>query len=1451
MAGVFRPLLEVLFALEPAPSPERVLRAAWWCFRANQWQLAYDLLAQLHFDEKGEWVNASVDAEKLLLDLALADHNVLLALRQLRLLATIDPGNRTSHLLRLADQEGHRSSFVASYEEIRWQEEIRGQYSRAVQVRTTELSSPQRGYHEAVRILEALVKEDPQNESVLSALSQFYIEGSRRDDALGLWERAAEHAKGNAAPLLERYAELLLAQRKHKEFVEVQMRIITEEADVKRRRDSFSRMLERLLWADVVQSNTLPDDELKKRLDLILNVLQERSRREPFEGFWHEALAAVYDKQGDAAKAFAEMKQAYYTAPETPYSLDQLRGAALKVGDKKSAIYFQKQIAASAAPKDEAAEWRQLVTLLEQDFRMVEADQVRRRMEARFSQDPAALDELARYYSETGQDDAARRVQEQLARVRSWDARNLLRLALQQRRIGNDKAAGRTLVQLLTGSQPPTSAANLPPERQPWPMLDERKPQAFAPSALLTALDNTPGLEQKERDRLRGFLSLPRNEFVDVPEDAAHVRLRAVEELAKLKAEEGGMKNEAGIGLLSANEQAWMLYYSGDGAGFRALLRERFANTDSLEARFLFAWLNVKAQGMGDLIAWARDAKASEAKRALRKGTLQAVLNMLADDSSFEYPEGDIQVLGAAMLFSNEEIFDIARKLSSRQRHDLAMTLTAAAQRNGPTLAVVYSLYLAQFAEAAGRPDLEKKYLRQAWERPLEAGMASASDAFAQSTAKLYRLAETPEERERLLRESWARLQQLPPSGLGALREARLLGLAGAQGACEERLADFFGNEFLTAHKFIEPLLGGKLPPGMPSPGPRIDEQNHLRTYWEDLRDSSNILQEDGLAPVLLAVDRAIMERHGGVPLGPKSNYDFSAWRNHMLKRQLRFTNYPQRLRILRQFLEADDSVETLIELGAYLEGQGRMRDCVEIYRRLPERAFANVEYCEQFLRVCESSWECNVAIPYIERLFGAEPQFRPLNLPENLLEEKHALFLSRLHDVVRLQLGAFRAKPNVRTLPGREPAEVPYLRELGLLLERTGDKPGALNAWEELCKVWPQDEEAGLHRSRLLLEQGNKTRALDAVRAVDMANLYNEPVREAVELRVQLAADAGHWDEVREVMNTVCGGTKLSATPHTGTVINLAEILAKHQHTAEAQGLLLRAERAVKDPNDRFRLRLEQIKLLAREPAWLPTDVARIASLTRLETNDQDSLQSWLDFLKQESAGPRARSWIEALASGPGGPVASLGLCAFAAQLDERRASLIPQAWLKSDGHGTPAQRLAAEELLRHQKAAWAHAVAISGRGRALRDSPTMVRVLHSLGNRHALDELFAALVRERSPGGNDVVGYCDALADTGRADLAMALCETAVKQQRGICASHMPLVHRYARLLIDQRRFEQAETLMMEEDDALSVETASLLVDLYRSWNKLDRLPQELAKFHLPDGMQAETEFLAKSVK
>ncbi|QIF01759.1 tetratricopeptide repeat protein [Roseimicrobium sp. ORNL1] len=1475
-------MLQPLLAAPADMTPERKFRAAWWAFRADYTQLAYDLIGLVHFNARHQWIPAPVEVEKLLLDLATTDKNTTLAIQQLRLLSTLDASNRTSYLLRLAEQEGNRPAFTdtrqltpprdpdVTFANLASFLETRSHVSVLRSNRTSLDGNNPRGPAEAIRILESLAREEPRNEAVLSSLSQYYLESGRRDDAMSLWKKAARDSRAGSAPLLERYAEILIAQRQHKEYVETQMQLLDGEADVKRRRDLFSRALERLLWADVVQGS-LPDTEITKRLDLLLTALEERSRRAPFDGFWHEALASVYEKQGDALKAFAEMKQAYYAAPDTPFSLEQLRTAAMNAGDLRNAIYFQKQIAATAPQSRETAEWRELVSLLEQDFRMVEADQARRRLELHSLQDPASLEELAQHYEESGQNEAARRVHEQLARVRAWDVKNLLRLALQQKDMGDNAAAEQTLLQLLRNSKPPTASAAVQVERLPWPLLDERRAQSIVPIALLNSLDNAPGLDQAERDRLRTFLGLPRGEFALIPDDAAQVRLRAVEELMRLRHE---MRPEAttadllrGTEGMAEIEVAWALRYAEAGEAFRGLVHGRLGSAKTLEAQFLLVWLSIRSHGMKDALGWAAFPKGTEAERKQRRGVLQAVCHMLAEDNSFTFPVEAARLMGESRLYSNAELIDVARKLESRQRYEPSYTLrTLAMENESPAYLGMSHSNLSQVAELMGRPDLQYTHLLEAWRTPINANdQPRAMDLFVNSATQLIRLAPTTQERDRILKESWQRLHELPPSAFGALREIRLLGLAGAEDAAGAKLQDYLANGFLCQRPFAEPLMG-RPPPGTVMPGPRIDEVNHMRSYWDDAREWGDLLKQDGLSGPVRHADQVMYQRLGGIAIGPKSNYEYSAWRNQVLLRQLRSASHLERVRLVREYLEADDSVEALLELGTFLEVNGLPRVCIEVFRRLPERSPQNLEYCEQLLRACESSWECAAGIPYIEKLFAADLQSRPLNLPENFLEAKHAKFLARLQDTLHLKLQAFRDVITVKAPGPREPAQVPYLKELANLLERRGDIPGALAAWEELAELWPQEVEAHLHRALLLVKQGNKTRALDAVRKVDLNNLYSDAARETLELRAELVAEAGLWDEMRELMNLVTRGPgsgpggadvgmvarmRLQPTQalHTGSVLSLSRVLADHKRTVEAQSLLLRAERAIKEPAERFRLRLEQLKLEAASPDWDPVrQSTRVTALLRMDTPDELVLRDWVRFMMKEADGPRAASWISAITAMPPSTTASLALATLAPRLEEHQVPRIAQPWRdKADIVAAVSQKLAVETLLKQKRPTWALAVASTGD--SLRDAPIFSAVYQGLGDKHALQEFFAKLIRMTYPGGNDTIGHVEALDGCGRTDLALSLAATALDRTRSRGESHPELVLVYAGLLTRQRQFEQAETLLLKEHEGMGEELAEALATLYREWNKLDRLPAELAKFQLPDGLLQETLFLGRT--
>ena len=1423
------PALKELAASITPTTPERTLRAAWWCFRTEQVEEAYALLQRLRFDENGMLRPNSLEIEKLLLDIALTDKNRMLALRQLRLLSNLDPANRAAYQRRLSEQ----------YLEMAADPPPRNDHERTVSFWFRS---------QATKILEGLLKEDPQNESVISALAQCYTVDGKRKEALALWEKASQSMKGNASPLLERYAEALIAQRKFKEFMEVQLKLLESETDVKRRRELFERALQRMISADTFQGD-LPDDEKQKRLEMVAVPLKDRTRRYPFDGFWHEALAGVYEKADDATKAFAEMKQAYYTSPDTPFSLDQLRAAALKVGDLKSAIYFQKQVAASAAAKEEAGEWRQLVQLLEQDFRMNEADQARRRLEARFSQDPIALDELAKYYGETGQDDASRRVHEQIARVRGWDGKALLQLAITQKRLGDAKAAEKTLRQLLAAVRSVPLPENTASEKWPWPLWDDHKSNTAASTSLLMALENCPGLEQLERERVRTFLSMPRAEFAEIPEESLPLRLRAIEELAKML--------PAHMPVLPLEiERIWADYYAGRGPELIAAITPRLADTDTLEAKFLFVWMGLKSHRTADVLAWVKQKDLPEQRRRLRKGLVQAVTNVFADDEAFVFTKSDVEALGASGLFSNTELIDVARKLDIHRHHDLALVLGEAAKRNAPSLEAMYALFLSNIAESAGRVDEQRRYLMEVWRTPLIGSKASTYDPFLQSFTKLYRLAKTAEERDQLLRESWSRLQALPSSAQGTLREARLLGLSGATDASADRLAQFFSAEFISSRNFADPLIG-RMEPGAVPLGSRVDDQNMLHSYWEETREWGMMLQQDGMTAALTQVDAAITQRNGGLALGMKGNRDFGAWQNQSLIRQLRPLNFPERIRVIRQLLTTDDSVEFLMEIGSFLESQGLTRESVEVYQRLPGRAPSNAEYCECFTRSCENSWDFLAALPYLEKLFdpATDPVQKPLTLNFEVLREKHAHFLAQLHDEPKLRALAFRGPPS-KIQQGRVPEAVPYLKELALMQESQGDKAGALASLEQIHTLFKDEHEAAYRRAVILSEQGNKPRALEALRTIPLTTAWRDATRLALPLHAKLAAEAGLWDEVRELMNAVTGVTGKNGVVSTLQVngaITLSNVLAQNQRQVEAQNLLIRAERSAREGNDRFRLRMEQLKLASAEASWNPTqERAKITSLLRTELTDHDALKTFVDWLIHESEGPRAKEWISELRlQSPMNANAALGLCAFSKALDSKDLPLMSAVWAKTKDTLHTAQTLSVETLLTQGKPQWAYAMALEGENQGIKESPLMVKILAAMKDRHGINELFAKVVRLSFPGGGQSVQMAEVFAEVGRKDLAEELYALALEQVRSTATNYPKLIESYTLYLISERRFEQAETLLLKENAGLTTGLAKMLVDLYQGWGRMGQIDRELEKFHLPIGVLSEARYLATSKK
>ena len=195
---------------------------------------------------------------------------------------------------------------------------------------------------------------------------------------------------------------------------------------------------------------------------------------------------------------------------------------------------------------------------------------------------------------------------EQIVQVRPWDARARLRLALKCLRFADITEAETHLQQILSMPAKSTGAVRTG-ARAPLPLTDARVSRSKTPTSdIASLLDFAPGFEREDLDKLRGFLSQPRPEFGELPEDPALVRLRAVEELTQLRRRKGGAALQAWIrqwstGKVDEVERLWALYYAGEGDAFRKRLRVALmADANGIEGQFCLIWLTLRSHGMKD-----------------------------------------------------------------------------------------------------------------------------------------------------------------------------------------------------------------------------------------------------------------------------------------------------------------------------------------------------------------------------------------------------------------------------------------------------------------------------------------------------------------------------------------------------------------------------------------------------------------------------------------------------------------------------------------------------------------------------------------------------------------------------------------------------------------------------------------------------------------------------------
>ncbi len=351
------------------------------------------------------------------------------------------------------------------------------------------------------------------------------------------------------------------------------------------------------------------------------------------------------------------------------------------------------------------------------------------------------------------------------------------------------------------------------------------------------------------------------------------------------------------------------------------------------------------------------------------------------------------------------------------------------------------------------------------------------------------------------------------------------------------------------------------------------------------------------------------------------------------------------------------------------------------------------------------------------------------------------------------------------------------------------------------------------------------------------------------LKLRADLVAEAGGWDEFRELMAVAVERKSLEA------IIHLAGLLRTHDRATEA---LTQGERRVQDDADRFHLRLELLKLLAREPSWTPErGRAQVASLFRVRSRDRETLTQFTGWMKEQAKGANQAAWTVFLRAearaGIDRPVAALALCAMAKDLPEKAGDDITRGWSAAREGDRICLELGAEALLQAGRARWAWDACL-----ALQELPTlrldgrklpmMVRVAHAMGDTAVVQEFFAEVIRRNVPGGVQPIEWAQAFEDVGQPGLARELFQEALQKLEATQSMQLDLSTAWVRFLVRHQDYEMAELYLMKNSWVLVNESPALIFELYAAWQKLASITAELPKFHLPAGVEKEVLFLSR---
>lgn len=1121
------------------PDVENRYRAAWWAFKLQDYQDCYEQLTK-GTAEAGKPV---ILLETMLLELAELNERPTLSVRHLTTLAEIDPEHADEYLQRRAELR-----FELGFED------------------------------ESVRELTRLTAKPGASLATRHALAKIYQRQGSPGKQAEVWQKAYRAAnlfeKRNIIKLL---SEALIEAGQPEEAVAAEFDLLATETDVLQRR----KLLEGQI--STARAHGLMD-HLEARYDALVN-------QHPFDSFYAEARARVLIAANKGSEAFAAMKKAYYLSDEQDGLIVELARLAEQEGDMNAAVFYQRKLMARAetGPGDDLETWRTLIATMEKDLRFTEARELRERLERKYGQNPDVLGELAEHYTIDGHFAAAERVLTELLELRTWDTKAAFQLAILQEKRGRLAEAQATFAELLDATAetiiPPQIAAQLLPVIRVNALPRERQDDgSTALDHFVVALENLPipDGEWKSDDLVENWTG-EHPEFAVIPNQAAYLRLRIIEEAAAL----AGKRGQA-VEFVAAFDRAgrpqverlWATRYAGDRAGLRRVLLEP-AEPERVTDPVLEAYLWILCQDSAALAAWIDAEERDDDTGAMGPNRSFAVqlAALLLYQVGYEDPlaDTDMELEAISSHPSSAKIglavfSEMLKEDSPARAYRLGTTLSELVPPSGE-----FYHQLSQIASQTGHREDQVVWLDRALE-VCESRPTSEALYFQVLTERLSLLA-TDQDRAAMI-DAWKK--KVPPFGTwqGSTREALLAMAEKNFTAAGRLLAEGNAREFAA-------LSSGQVDP-------------------EGVRSDQSQIWQQQTQRITFFAERFPLRTPGETALVEAFASPWERWTGDLASRflheqflmewaavGLEAITAPERAAVVANIMSRFAEEESPLEFARVLSSRGFHAEAAAVFRSELSRNPGDYTPFQGFLEAAAEARDPLLALELLRHIETREV-VAPPGLTVDYLAEQRARFLLLNRDWVRLEeLSRTGIAEKAARSPGTE--HLPYRAALIEGYRQSGQHDALLRLLSGMRHRQEIEPIEVLLGAELLVGREEISEALAWLEDAWRQNQEPTQQRFALLEAARLEEQRG-FPEPEKVLEMAKTSLFQQPTPVTAA---LAGYLAKAGLAEEASGILQRLYRSRADESSRFAIVRQTLQLrcsLGTEWKELAPEIERLA---------------------------------------------------------------------------------------------------------------------------------------------------------------------------------------------------------------------------------------------------------------